>query len=86
MEWKDSVIVGDRIHDRVDQFGCCLDLLSAVPINDARTFYYVRDHLYCEVDPYTEIKAAFGGWERCRPSAEALRAASRRAAAKAKSA
>jgi hypothetical protein len=56
---------------------------------DARTFYYVKDHLYCEVDPYIAITAVFDGWERCRPGPEArraLRAALRRAAARAKSA
>jgi hypothetical protein len=31
---EDAAIVGDRIHDLVDQSRCRLDLPSAVPIND----------------------------------------------------
>jgi hypothetical protein len=52
--------------------------------DDSRTFYYLTDGLYREVDPYTAIKAVFAQWERCEPTPEerkALRAALRRAAA-----
>ena len=56
--------------------------------DDARTFYYVDDDLYCECDPYTAIKAVFAQWECCEPTPKerrALRAALRRAAARADS-
>ncbi|MCL2418413.1 MAG: hypothetical protein FWD04_03915 [Conexibacteraceae bacterium] len=62
---------------------------------DARTFNYVGDDTYCEVDPYVAIKAVFAGWEamlaacECQPTPEerrALRAALRRAKARRESA
>lgn len=55
---------------------------------NARTFYYVKGHLYSEVDPYTAIKAVFAQWEGSQPTPEerrALRAALRRAAARTES-
>lgn len=50
---------------------------------DGRTLYYVNDHRYHEVDPFTAIKSVFDRWEGGRPTpAEkmALRAALRKAA------
>jgi hypothetical protein len=50
--------------------------------DDGRTFYYVTDHRYHEVDPYTAIKGVFAQWACCKPTSEekrALRAALRRA-------
>jgi hypothetical protein len=57
-------------------------------VDDGRAFYYVTDHLYAETDPHAAINAVFADWESCKPTAEerrALRAALRRAAARAKS-
>lgn len=51
--------------------------------DDARTFYYVTDDLYGEVEPRTAIRAVFADWDCCEPTPEekkALRAAIRRAA------
>lgn len=50
---------------------------------NGRTFYYVTNDLYREVDPYTLIKAVFAEWEGCKPTRverQALRVALSRAA------
>ena len=50
---------------------------------DTRTFNYVEDRLYREVDPYTAITSVFARWECVKPTPDerrALRAALQRAA------